>query len=358
MNRTIFSISLLFLFLLSLPQNASDQIRSHTVSCLLPFWKLGQVVPTPKIGHAKAISQPEELRSLQLENYQLKSQLDLVYEWIHSEKRLNEQIDQFRLLQKGPSTDFLKRRTKEIGDLLQAQAIAAFGRILYRDPGSWSSSCWIDVGEENNQALGQTIIAKNSPVVAGSSLIGIIEFVGKRQSRVRFITDSGLKTAVRAVRGSILDRELALSLDNLIQKIKKHPRLKNSSELSHLLALQGQLECRFDDGYFAKGEIFGSSAPYHRSLKSKLKGIGFNCDVKDIEGPARNLQDDAVLQVGDFLLTSGLDGVFPPGLQVARVSKVFPLRGGAYAYDLEAEPTAGNIYDLTAVSVLPPLKAE
>ena len=104
--------------------------------------------------------------------------------------------------------------------------------------------------------------------------------------------------------------------------------------------------------------MLGSSAPYQRSLSSKLKGIGFNCDVKDVEVPARDLRDGAVLQVGDLLVTSGLDGVFPPGLQVARVSTVSPLKEGAYAYELEAEPTAGNIHDLTGVSVLPPLRAD
>lgn len=106
--------------------------------------------------------------------------------------------------------------------------------------------------------------------------------------------------------------------------------------------------------FFAKGELCGSSAIYFRSLSSTLKGTGFNCDFKDVEGPARYLRSD-ILKVGDLLVTSGLDGVFPPGLKVAIVTKVSPLQAGAFAYDLEATPVAQDLADLTSVFVLPPL---
>jgi cell shape-determining protein MreC len=288
----------------------------------------------------------------------LRGQLDRVYEWLSSEKHLREQIELFRILDKQPPSEFLKRRSIEMKGVLQAQAMNAFARILYRDPSSWSSSCWIDVGEENNLALGQTIIAKNSPVVAGRALIGIVEYVGKRQSRVRLITDSGLKTAVRAVRGSVLEREISLSAKTLLQCLKKHPLMKESSFTSQLAQLYQELPVRFEDGYFAKGEIFGSSAPLQRSLSQKLKGIGFNCDVSDEEGPARNLRETNVLQVGDLLVTSGLDGVFPPGLSVGFVTSIDPLREGSFSYDLQAEPAAGALNDLTALLVLPPVKSE
>lgn len=339
--------------MLSLPQTAADRIRAKTVSLTAPFLLFR---PTSLSGQPTAEAQ--DLHSLALENHQLRMQVDLVYEWIGAEKRLKEQLELFKAIgtESQGAKDFLLRRSEEMKSLLQKQTMAAFGRIVYRDPGSWSSSCWIDVGEENNQALGLPIVAKNSPVVSGSSLVGVVEYVGKKQSRVRLITDSSLKTAVRAVRGSILDREIKAVATNLMDLLKKHPQVQDE-QIDALAFVQDSFKIRFDDGYLAKGEISGSSAPYFRSLKSCLKGVGFNCDFKDEEGPARNLLS-GILQRGDLLVTSGLDGVFPPGLKVAIVTKVEPLRQGAFAYELEATPDAGNLTDLTGVYVLPPVSVD
>jgi rod shape-determining protein MreC len=299
-----------------------------------------------------------EMKSLELENHQLRMQLDIVYDWISSEKRLREQAELLVLMGKdsSESKDFVARRAEEMKSLLQKQTMGAYGRIVYRDPGSWSSSCWIDVGEENNLSLGRTIIAKNSPVVSGASLIGVVEYVGRKQSRVRFITDSGLKTAVRTVRGSILDRQIVSLTHSLIDCLKKRPDTKPDF-VDAVSFVQEAMPIRWEDRFLAKGEISGSSAPYFRTLKSTLKGVGFNCDFKDSEGPARDLRS-GILHEGDLLVTSGLDGVFPPGLKVAIVTKVETLRPGAFAYDLEAAPNGGDFADLTGVYVLPPVSVD
>ncbi|MDE3045045.1 MAG: hypothetical protein KGJ02_00145 [Verrucomicrobiota bacterium] len=354
MKRSFFLLPVFLFLLLSLPEGASNRLRSRTVALLSPFWKLGDAARKPLVPVAPVSSQ--EVNSLQLENHQLRSQLDLVYEWLSSEKRLRDQIDVFREL-KGEPKEFIERRTKEMKALLQKQAMAAFGRIIYRDPNSWSSSCWIDVGEEDNEALGQPIVAKNSPVVAGASLVGIVEYVGKRHSRVRLITDSGLKIAVRAVRGSIQEREMASLVHVLLDRLQRYSQGKEQVAVDGLAQLEKKFPVRWSDSYLAKGEVFGSSATYFRSLKSTLKGVGFNCDVSDAEGPARDLRS-GILKKGDFLLTSGLDGVFPPGLKVGVVSSVKPLREGAFAYELEAVPSAENLSDLTSIYVLPPLSLE
>lgn len=348
MNRSVFVLSLILLSILSFSQQAIDQIRSQAASFVCHFFPA-------RLG-IKNSAESQELKSLQLENQQLRNQLDRVYEWLSSEKRLNEQIDLFRMMhQDGRITKkFLDRRSEELKSLLQKQVIAAFGRIIYRDPSSWSSSCWIDVGEENNAALGQEIVAKNSPIVSGSALVGVVEYVGKRQSRVRLITDTGLKTAVRAVRGSILDREIASLSHALLERLQKHPSRQNESFAAELRQFEKTLSIHWEDSYFAKGEIFGTSAPYFRSLRSTLKGIGFNCDFPDEEGSSHDLRSN-ILQVGDMLVTSGLDGVFPPGLKVGIVTKIKPLRAGAFAYELEAAPAAGDLGDLTAICVLPPV---
>jgi cell shape-determining protein MreC len=347
-----FILPLLLLSFISLPQNASDLIRSTVVASIAPFWVSTQV----SANHA---SDSQELKSLQLENHQLRSQLDFVYEWIGSEKRLREQMELFRNIHSDDTAakEFISRRSNEIKSLLQKETRAAFARIIYRDPTSWSSSCWIDVGEENNAALGQKIIAKNSPVVFGASLIGIVEFVGKRQSRIRLITDAGLKTAVRAIRGSILDREIVSLAKTLLDRLKKHPESKFDRIEEELQTLQNSLPIRWEDGYFAKGEISGASAPYYRALQSRLLGVGFNCDFKDLEGSAQDLRSE-IIRVGDVLVTSGLDGVFPPGLKVAIVTKVDPLRSGDFAYELEAVPIAGDLAEVSSLYVLPPMSIE
>lgn len=348
MNHSIFALSLFLLSMLSLSQSAIDKIRCKAVSAIC------SVLPDSS-RLAKGSAQFQELKSLQLENQQLRNQLDLVYEWLDSEKRLKEQLELFQLLSADsqlPKT-WIARRSEEFKALLQKQAMAAFGRMIYRDPSSWSSSCWIDVGEENNAALGQTIIAKNSPIVSGSALIGVIEYVGKRQSRVRLITDSGLKTAVRAVRGSILEREIATLAHNLLEKLQRQPK-RNADFIAQLAQFEKTLPLRWEDAYFAKGEIMGNSASYFRSLQPTLKGIGFNYDFPDAEGPTRDLRSN-ILQEGDVLVTSGLDGVFPPGLKVGIVTKIKPLSAGAFCYELEASPAAKDLSDITTVCVLPPV---
>ena len=97
-----------------------------------------------------------------------------------------------------------------------------------------------------------------------------------------------------------------------------------------------------------------------------LKGIGFNYNTADEEGPSRSLRtgkplgvsaapESALIQAGDLLITSGLDGVFPPGIPVAIATKIASLKEGSYSYELEAKPAAGDLNDLQSVFVLPPL---
>ncbi len=97
-----------------------------------------------------------------------------------------------------------------------------------------------------------------------------------------------------------------------------------------------------------------------------LKAIGFNYDYADEKGPARDLrsgipydsgrngQPIALLKVHDILATSGMDGIFPEGLQVAEIVQVDPLEEGAYFYELRAKPTAGNLDTLSLVFVMSP----
>lgn len=250
-------------------------------------------------------------------------------------------------------------------DPLLVKAVAA--RVIYRDPGTWTSSLWIDAGE-----LTDPIIRKNSPVVVGRALVGVIDYVGKRQSRVRLITDVGLKPAVRAVRGHAQNMALVENITPVLRHLSMRKDLPISREeqiaLGRMLTqFKERLSEDCEGWYLAKGILQGSGTPLWRSVNHTLRGIGFNYDFPDAFGPARELETgkpvDAksalpavpIIKVHDLLVTTGLDGVFPPGLSVAEVTKIHPLKEGGYTYEIEAVPVVGNLDSLQTLFVIPPV---
>lgn len=303
--RPFILIALLLFGLLTLPYPTIEQTRSASVGMLSPFWRwLGNskaLILTPfshinlwfsSAPRQRLESLEAELQHLQLENRMLALRMEEIVAGAQQDSVVAH-----------------GRFDSEIAD----QIVSA--RVVYRNPGSWGSSLWIDVGEERNKQLPHPVIAKNSPVVYGDAVVGVIDYVGSRRSRVRLITDSGLRPSVRALR----------------------THQDGSQEL------------------LAKGELQGQSQALWRQASQELDGIGFNYDTADNEGPARDLRSGDVIREGDLLITTGMDGVFPKGLSVAKVTQVKLLREGAYFYDLKATPTAPNLSDLSILFVLPSL---
>ncbi len=240
----------------------------------------------------------EELLELQIENWALQNQLNQL---------------QTYLLAKG--------------ELDQKETAHIKAQLLYRSPLEWNSTLWVDVGEKDNERLGKEVIAKNSPVIFGHHLVGIVETVQKNKAKVRLLTDHQLVPAVRAVR-------------------------------------EGEKERLF----LAKGELHGSMKSHFRRSGTLLIGEGFNYDYEDDEGPARDLRTGAplkgphnkkvtLIQTGDLLVTTGMDGLFPPGLHVATVQHVAPLKEGDYTYEIRALPTAPHLENLQIVFILPPVES-
>lgn len=264
MRRTItypfIVLGLLIFCWINLPKTAADKIRSGAIAVL---------------GHKGKADAASERAKLLLENQNLRAQLEHLYERVSAEVR------------------------SQLKD--NAQYVTA--QVIYRDPSSWSSSLWVNVGEATS-----AIVMKNSPVIADGALVGVVDYVGKKQARIRLITDSGLSPSVRVRRG------------------------KGS-----------------EDGYMAKGEVHGSSTPFWRSRSPTLKGIGFHHDH------AEKIQDRTIplLKEGDLLVTSGLDGVFPPDLCVGTVCWIDPLEEGGYAYNIEVRPAVNHLNDLQTVFILP-----
>lgn len=328
MRKTItyplFALILFLLFWTQVPPLLSDR-WCHFVSA--PFGKRA-------FDHTA-----DELACLQLENRALRLQMDNICEWFLQEKKIAEQLDDKEFLQK--QVIHLKERL-----------ISTPAQVIYRDPSLWSSSLWVNVGESTNRAIGAKVVAKNSPVLTNGALVGVVEFVGEKQSRVRLITDSGLSPSVRVSRGGLQNRELVHQMEALYQLLEKRDDLEKTDLLRDLQVLKKSLGANWDDGYLARGEVRGSSSPFWRARNLMLKGIGFHFDSP--EGSASSAKVP-ILKEGDLLVTTGLDGVFPPGISVGIVMKVAPQRPGSYAYDIDVRPIVSHFNDLQTLCIIAPV---
>ncbi len=368
------TLGFFLLFLLGVPKQASDPIRAYAVASFAPAWNLAHRFKS-YLQDRPLFRSPErpslEAAELQIESQGLRAQLDTQAAWKSWTQHIEAQLDLLKQLKVDLHQPFFQRRWEEMNDLVHRQFFAILAPVIYRDPSSWSSSLWIQAGQKDNESLGRLVIAKNSPVVIGSSLVGVVEFVGWQQSRVRLITDSGLIVSVRASRGKREDRELSQLVQALEDRVSSQQNLPlDEQEKTYFLNVLKRLRhvTGSEDGYYAKGHLQGSSAPFWRSRGLSLKGVGFNYDYPDQEGPSRELRtgkpigvlgpEVPILREGDLLVTSGLDGVFPAGLHVGLVMKIDRLSEGSYAYDLEARPTACHFNDLQHVFILPPLTLE
>ncbi len=335
------------LFLLSLPKGCNQTLSDKTNSTFSKFWNTLFSTCDPErkryFDVAQNIQNSLFLRDRTLENLLL----------LQENKRLKSMC-----FQKGFSnTEYF------------------VGKVIYRSPYSWNSFLWIDIGREDN--LDDIIIEKNSPVLANGSLVGLIEYVGKYTSLVRLITDENMCTSVR------IRRSDGKNWKHPLEKIQKALELGEISfdkeeEKKAFLYLVKQLEKkesphRTGTMYLAKGELRGLGTSFFRTPRPLLKGVGFNYDFADSYGPARDLRTGAIiegtledqkksaiplLQTGDTLVTSGLDGIFPEGIKVAKVLSVDPLKEGQIAYEFIGEPACKNIFDVEYVSILRPCRLE
>lgn len=380
MRKTSYSsyvlLLLLFVVVLFLPEPAVKGVRGLLISSFTPA--MAKMLDVRLLFSEKM--QDEDTQKLAIENRILQDQIDSVKEWVLFEDRIEEQLQRFKKIASISEgdlfwRDFFRRRSEEMKYKLELQMQTVPAKVIFRDPATWSSLVWINVGMRDNEMLGKTIIAKNSPVVLKDSIVGIVEEVQYRQSRVRFITDSRLVASVRAVRGEEQNERLLENLETLTRDLELREDLFETREKAALLfqslaVLKQKLQMQIPDRYLAKGELYGSSQPLWRSRGNHLKGVGFNYDFDDLEGSSRDLRTGEILKdgkycdplpilkLGDLLVTSGYDGVFPRGFKIAIVSKIQQLREGATSYEIEALPTAGSLDEIDHVMVLPPIRIE
>lgn len=313
------SLLLLVCGLLSLSKSSTEPLKAGFIGTLSPYFQLiSQIRPFTTSTETKSES---ELQRLRLENQLLANEIALLKELVEQEYILLQSAQDEVVMKNTPKEHF-SAREQEILDQFKLQLFSTPAKVIFRPLNAWTSTLIIQVGNADNQRLGRNAVGKNSPVVIGNKVIGIIDQVGKTESLVRLITDSGLQLSVRAKRGSQL---------------------------------------------LAKGVVKGEGRPFLRGKRMVLNGSGFNYDFADQEGPARDLRSGAplnsdaketptpILLANDLLVTTGMDGIYPKGLEVGYVKKILPLREGDYAYEVEAVPAIGNLESLNLVFVLPPL---
>lgn len=357
------ALAVVLFLLLALPLSLSEKWRSGWITTL----------SSPS---SEELALQEELAALQLENHLLglrATELEMHLEQLGAFLRQKERWKEIRV--SGEETKaFVKRRVQEAERLSSLGGKMMPAKVVYRDPASWSSSLWVDVGRQDNLDRGEEIIAKNSPVVLGLDVVGVVDYVGERQSRIRLITDSGLCPSVRASRGMSQGVYWASHVEALLEAMDQTLPSEVSCALvedlmPRLIELREEL-LKIDTGHhLAKGEVRGAGRPLWRSYGESLRGVGFNYDFADREGPARDLRSGRfvggqkpssipLIQKGDLLVTTGMDGVFPAGLLVASVDKVHVLREGSSTYELEAVPRIASLGDLSWVFILPALSAD
>lgn len=318
-------LAVALLALLSVPGRTASRLRSASVGMVAPSWRhlanikeffLNITTLLPTGGYHTPPHVVKELEMIRLENYQLKSQLELLKAELNLQQVIAGQVDQ--LVHATDVDSYAQRRKEEIFRELELYSHAITARVIFRENGSWKASVWVNVGEETNKRLKTRLIEKNSPVVLGTAVVGLVDYVGKHRSRVRFITDRALAPSVRVIRGD--------------------------GKSTHL----------------AKGEVQGMRYPLWRERGTVLRGVGFNYDFDDAEGTSRDLRTSMagalpIIQVGDAIVTTGMDGLFPAGLRVGTTTKVHPLREGGCSYEADIQSAIEEFEQLTFLTILPPL---
>ena len=308
----------------------------------------------------------DSLDSVILENQILKSQISYIQEWVQSQQKLEEFFSEFKKLEKveNPimiSHEAQKKRMKALLDYIHLFSRHTIAKVIFKEPFSTSSYLWINVGELYNQKIGMKLIQKNSPVVLGDTLLGVVEEVHANFSKIRLITDPKMVVSVRAVRGSSQLKNIQSKTYELLDTLELSEDFtwEKKGELKEMLfSLQQELDKEGIDRHYAIGELVGSEYSPFFAYHSVLVGDGFHIRQENRKLALNTIYPgfkEIAIKKGDLLKTTRLDGIFPAGLKVAIVTETEYSQLGKPLYSIQAKPILENIHELEYVQILPPV---
>jgi Cell shape-determining protein len=134
-----------------------------------------------------------EIGQIKAENTYLRKEMAYFRELLHQQSLVIQQWMDFEKDKEGVSS---YERLKNEGQV-QLQLVSA--KVIYRDPASWSSVLWVDVGENSDPSKGK-VVAEDSPVLVDGAVVGVVDLVENECARVRLLTDSSLVPSVRVSR--------------------------------------------------------------------------------------------------------------------------------------------------------------
>lgn len=203
-----------------------------------------------------------------------------------------------------------------LAKLPESSSNATLAHVVKRDPLD-PHRLIISIGSGN----GPEWLAAPGPVTIGPHAIGIIERVGKKQSTVRLFSDPSIKVHVKTTSADQLAHHYIGELEKL---------LPDSSALD-----------------LVKRKVKGDVPSSARGFLEGFNGAG------NYSGFGLVSLQNKPFRTGEVLVTTGEDGLFPPGLFVARIVEVSPQGAGEVTYRLKAKPTY-PLDHLPALHVLEP----
>lgn len=218
-------------------------------------------------------------------------------------------------------------------------------KMIFQPTAPWGNTVWVDVGYKTSPLpIG---LQRNCPVLSGDVAVGLVDFVGAYASRVRLLSDPLVHPAVQIRRQGVDIHGVQRAVSFLQETLKKHPDIMPSRKAARaLFKLLSCCPCHLSDDKstrFARGELQGAEKMTDPSM---WKGVGFALEI------SADGKGGVPIRVGDVLETSGLDGLFPQGLIVAKVTSVAPTEEGATTFHILARSEAENFLHLDYLTIL------
>lgn len=197
----------------------------------------------------------------------------------------------------------------------------------------------------------------DSPVVYGNTLIGVVEEIEDRISKVRLLTDARMVVPSRAIRGG-------RSLSHVQAKARGlYSLLDEDSPLGEeILAFLRRDGC--DETVHAKGCIQGGGLPFLGRRVPYLQATNFSGFYRDEDSSSRDIYGKeytlkktpslAILAKGDIIVTTGEEGVFPPGLAIGIVSSCPTTKDGV-TLDAHVAPLI-SLQEISGVTIISPYR--